>query len=322
MELPPPARYTPWTKGVYEVAPALRPFGTDFGNGEADARVFQLDTELERYQANKRTALRERRGKYVRGWKLSRDVERAVIEFVVTRLTTEYPELYQADWEGDARVLESQGRRWVLPSAGPDTDSPALDLLMRLVPEDMAVVRTLSATTDDGKREVSDWIAYLHLCSPSHWAAEEKVGRSFFDTHTPIPAFEKVNAAAPGLVDAMVNKGPFVRFVWGVESDDRLNHHPEPPPGHDPAVWDGRDFRGGRFWVRTERQVVWGLSQVGAAVFTIRVGFVPDTVVLASEELRTSLIAGIESMSPAALAYKGLARGREDLLKLLYAEGV
>jgi hypothetical protein len=306
--LPLPARYTPWIKGVYEVAPALRPFGTDFGNRDLDQKVFQLDSELEKYLQNKRAALRERRGKYVRGWRLSREVERAVIEFVVTRLAAEYPDRFAADWEGDARVLESDGRRWVLPATGPETDSPALDLLARLVPEDMAVVRTA---------DNADWIAYLHLCSPSHWAAEEKIGRSFFDTHTPIPGFERVNAVSAGLVDAMVNKGPFVRFVWGVESDDRLNHHPEPPSGQDPAEWDGRDFSGGRFWVRTERQVLWGLPEVGAALFTIRVGYIPDTVVLASEALKTSLAEAVRSMSPEALAYKGLARGREALLNLL-----
>ena len=148
--LPSPVIYTPWTNGLYQVAPALRPLGTDFGNGGADARIFQLDTELERYQLNKRTALRERRGKYVRGWKLSREVERAVIDFLVTRLADEYPDRFTADWEGDVRVLESEGRRWVLPATGPETDSPALDLIMRLVQEDLAVVRTQTG---------SDWIA-------------------------------------------------------------------------------------------------------------------------------------------------------------------
>lgn len=308
--LPSPAIYTPWTNGVYTVAPGLRPLGTDFGNGEADARIFQLDTELDKYQQSKRTALRERRGKYVRGWKLSREVERAGIEFIVTRLAADYPDRFVADWEGDARVLESEGKRWVLPAAGPETDSPALDLLMRLVQEDLAVVRT-----ENG----SDWVAYLHLCSPSHWAAEEKIGRSFFDTHMSVAGFEKVNAAAPGLVDAMVNKGPFVRFVWAVESDDRLNHHPEPPPGWEADEWNGRDFSKGQFWVRTERQVLQGLPEVGAALFTIRVNYLPQEFVLASEELRTTLIAGIESMSPESLEYKGLTRGKSDLLRLLGA---
>ena len=306
--LPSPALYTPWTNGVYGVAPALRPLGTDFGNGAADARVFQLDSELEKYQQNKRNALRERRGKYALAWKLDREVEQAVIDFFVTRLAAEYPDRFVADWEGEYRVLESDDRRWTLPPSRSDRASAALDLLARLVQEDVAVVRTM---------DESDWIAYLHLCSPSHWAAEEKIGRSFFETHAPVPHFERVNAASAGLVDAMINKGPFVRFVWTVESDDRLNHHPEPPPGIEKREWDGRDFSHGRFWVRTERQVIWGLPAVGASIFTIRVGFVPDTVVLASEILRTTLAAGVRSMSPKSIEYKGLVPGRDDLLRLL-----
>lgn len=308
MNLAPVARYTPWTKGVYEVAPALRPFGTDFGNGPADQRLFQLDTELETYRSNKRTCLRERRGKYVRAWKLTREVERAAIELVTTRLAADYPDTFEVGWEGDARTLESDGRKWVLPPAGPETDSPALDLLARLVPEDIAVVSTA---------ENRDWISYLHLCSPSHWAAEEKIGRSFFDTHVPVPGFERVNAAAAGLVDGMIHRGPFVRFVWTLESDPRLNHHPEPPPGVDAVAWDGRDFEDGRFWVRVERQVTWGLPDVHAAMFFIRVSFVPGEEVLASEELRTTLASSIRSMSEASLAYKGILKSRDRLLGLL-----
>lgn len=308
--LPEPAVYTPWTKGVYEVAPALRPFGTDFGNGAADRRLFQLDTDLPRYLDNKRQALRERRSKYVRGFRLSRAVETAAIDAIVSQLALDYPSRFQAGYEGDARVLESEGRTWVLPATGPESDSPALDLLMRMIPEDLAIVRR-----EDG----ADWVAYLHLCSPSHWAAEEKIGRSFFDVHTPIPGFERVNEAARGLADAMIHKGPFVRFVWGIESDDRLNHHPEPPVGMPSEEWDGRDFREGRFWVRTERQVVWGLPEVDAAIFGIRVGFVPDTTVLADDALCVPLAQALKSMTPEALAYKGLTGKRERLLELLGA---
>lgn len=293
-------RYTPWTKGAYEVAPALRPFGSDFGNGEWDRKLFQIDADFPRYAENKRNALRERRGKYVRAFRLSRAVERAAVDLIVTRLAEDYPERFEAGYEGETRTLSEGERQWVFTTPGRGTESQALDLLARMVPEDLAIVSVEDSV---------DWVSYLHLCSPSHWAAEQKVGRSFFDVHEPIPGFERVNAASAGLVDAMVNKGPYVRFVWGVESDDLLNHHPEEPPG--------RDFSQGHFWVRTERQVVWGMPEVGAALFTIRVGFVPDNEVLADEGLRTSLISALESMTPEAREYKGLTQGWDDLLRLL-----
>lgn len=293
---------------MYEVAPSLKAFGTDFGNGDWDLKVFQLDASAPRIIEAKRTALRERRTKYVRGWRLGREVEHAAIAFVAGRLASEYPDQFQLGEEGGSVTLESEGRHWVLPTSRSENDSASLSLLMRLVAEDMAVVR---------RRDGADWIAFLHLCSPSHWAAEEKIGRSFFSTHEPIPGFERVNAVSDNLVDSMIHRGPFVRFVWGIESDDRPNHHPEPPPGFDPKEWDGRQFESGKFWVRTERQVVWGLPEEDAAIFTIRVGFIPGEEVLASPELRASLRKALEGMSPESLRYKGLSEGRGHLLQIL-----
>jgi len=308
MSLPSPARYTPWTRGLYEVAPGLKPFGTDFGNGEADRRVFQIDSNFELYAENKRRALRERRGKYVRALRLSREVEWAAINLITERLSLEYPERYRREVFDHTVSLFDGETRYDLGAPGRQNRSDALDFLCRLVQEDVAIVSTL---------DESDWVAYLHLCSPSHWAAEDKIGRSFFDVHEPIPAFEKVNAVARGLVDAMVNKGPFVRFVWGVESDDRLNHHPEPPPGIDPQEWSGRQFDQGRFWVRTERQVIWGMPEVGASLFTIRVAYVSDEEVKADPQLLSTLRQALDSMSEAARQYKGLAKHWDRLQSLL-----
>jgi hypothetical protein len=283
MSLIEPARYTPWAKGVYEVAPMLKPFGTDFGNGEADRRVFQIDRDSPRYFENKKNALRERPEKYVGQMDLKPEVERAAADFIAGRLKIEYPGLY-------------------------DFSGASLNELALQIAEDFVVIST------EGGR---DWVSFIHVCGPSHWAAEQKVGRSFFEVHTPIPAFDRVNSVASEMVTAMVRKGPFVRFVWGVESDDRLNHHPETPEGWKPEEWNGRIFSRGRFWVRTERQVIWGFPEVDAAIFTVRVGFVTDEAVLASPALRESLVAALNSMSPAARAYKGLDAEWDALMSLL-----
>ena len=146
--------------------------------------------------------------------------------------------------------------------------SSAFDALSSQIQEDVAVVST------DGKK---DWLSAIHLCSPSHWAAEDKIGKDFTAIHLPVPGIEKVNRAAGSLVDAMVRKGPYVRFVWGFSTDTQLNHHPEPPPGADPLKWKGRTFDPGRagspFLLRVERQTLWGLPEVAAGIFAIRVYF-------------------------------------------------
>lgn len=295
-------RFSPWIKGVYEVAPGLRPFGTDFGNGDLDGKAFPRTEDLETYLDNKRRALRERRGKYARVFRLDREVEAAAARLIAGRLAEEYPARFRVTGDEYELGLSLDDTPWQLPARG---DGASLNLLARLVGEDLAVVR---------RNGDLDWTAYLHVCAPSHWAPEDKIGRSFFETHTPIPGFERANAAYRGLVSAMTGKGPWVRFTWGVESDDRLNHHPEPPPGEDPALWNGRLFKD-RFWVRWERQTIWPLPEVDAALFTIRVGFVADHEL--SDRERPALSMALRAMTPQAREYKGLTEGFDRLMELV-----
>ncbi len=258
------AFYAPWRRGVYDVRPGLVPFGTDFGNGESDQRLFQIDEHFDRYLENKERALKL--------WPNSHCLESNLEPAV-------------------RHAAECLMRRHL------GVDKGGLEDLMLQVQEDIAIVAT------EGLR---DWLAWACVCSPSHWAPEAKIGRSFFDVHKPIPGFEKVNQASAGLVNAMVSKGPFVRFVWGLESSPELNCHPR-------SV-EPRDFRRG-VWVRTERQVTWPLRGVGAALFSIRV------YNLALEQLstvdRNLLKQALLSMSPEARVYKGVAEQFDLVLSQL-----
>jgi hypothetical protein len=96
-----------------------------------------------------------------------------------------------------------------------------------------------------------------------------------------------------------------------VESDNHFNHHPSRPAG--------RNFRDAEtFWVRWERQITVGLPSVHAAIFIIRVGFCSATEVFADDTRRQTLMAALESMSPATRRYKGLGGPAfGDLMKLL-----
>ncbi|CAN5432731.1 DUF3445 domain-containing protein [soil metagenome] len=297
-------RFTPWIKGVYEVSPGLKPFGTDFGNGILDQQAFPRTEDLDLFLDNKRRALRERRGKYTRSFRLDPKTEAAAARLMAERLATEHPDRFRMVSDEEL-TLSFDETTWQLPARG---DGASLDLLARLVAEDIAVVQ---------REDDLDWTAYLHVCAPSHWAPEDKIGRSFFETHTPIPGFERANAASKGLLTAMTERGPWVRFTWGVESDDRLNHHPEPPSGEDPVLWDGRRFTD-HYWVRWERQTLWPLPELAASLFTIRVGYVADAEL--SREERTALTEALQGMSPKAREYKGLTQGFDRLLQMVRAE--
>lgn len=290
-----PARYTPWTKGTYDVSPSLKGLGYDFGNGRADALWFQIDDRYEEFLDGKRQALSEDAGKYVFEANLSTEVAEAAFEAMTEQLALEHPDIFSKSSQGIARAWDG-------------AQATNLNELSLLVQEDFCIVRF-----EDGK----DWLAYANVCAPSHWLAAEKIGRSFFNIHTVVPHFESVNQVAGKMVDAMINKGPFVRFVWGVESDPRPNHHPIAPPGIDPNEWEGRDFSKGKFWCRAERQVMWGLPKVSATIFTIRVSHLPCEEVLADPYLKETLIASLHSMSPETRRYKGLDKSWDHLMRLL-----
>jgi hypothetical protein len=106
--------------------------------------------------------------------------------------------------------------------------------------------------------------------------------------------------------------------VWAVESDDRPNHHPSPPPDEDPTAWQGRQFSTvGRFWIRVERQCIVPLPEVNAALFTIRLSWIPGGEVVANPIWRESLLSALRGMTPEEREYKGLAADFDGLLRLV-----
>jgi hypothetical protein len=255
--------------GVYSVAPALRAFGTDFGNGDWDREFFPVDDESPRAITGKREELKRSAQLYVGRHRVPARVEQVVAE-------------------------------WVAKESGQAVRP--LDSLMANVAEDLAIV------VQDG---AEDRLAYLHICSSSHWGMHEKLGQSFFATHQPVPGIERVNAAATGLVRAMITGTPKVRFVWTVETDDDFNHHPLRPAG--------REFGPDRpFFIRWERQITVGFPELNAAAFLIRVGFCPESAILPYADRRDSLISSLESMPPASRVYKGLTEEKfANLMKRL-----
>lgn len=328
-QLPAPARYYPLEKGVYEVAPGLRTLGTPFGNGELDGKVFQLDREFAHYRKNKLECRAERLGKYFATHDLKPEVETAATRFLLRQLLKEYPALFefqpspktpeagtlQCRLTGEKLELDFELRLVGMESTGSLPNPPyvsALDALCSQIQEDIAVLSTA---------EGRDWLSALHLCSPSHWAAEDKIGKDFIQVHLPVAGIDKINRAAQSFVDAMIRKGPYVRFVWGFGTDRQLNHHPTPPPGITHDVWRGRSFNRANtsspFTLRVERQVTFGLPEVNAAMFMIRVYFIDGSLIKADPRERELLRTTLLSMNAESLAYKGLTASLPEILAWL-----
>jgi hypothetical protein len=315
--------YFPLTDKGYEIKPGFARLGSEMGNGAVDGQLFQIDSAFAQWRRVKEHARGERLGKYWCRRDLAPAVEAGIARFFMEQLLREHPALFRLEESGQGRALHCGLTREVLhfdsamalievegSSAGPPYDG-ALDALACQVQEDWAITC---------RRDGREWVAAVHLCSANHWAAEEKIGQDFVAVHAPVAGMEALSARAAVFVQAMIEKGPFVRFAWGLSTDRRLNHHPQPPTGMDAAAWHGRNFNAGRpaLYMRVERQVLWPFPQLDASFFAIRPYFY-DCAELDLEQ-RNLLADALEGMSTATLEYKGLAEGQSAMCAWLRGE--
>lgn len=146
---------------------------------------------------------------------------------------------------------------------------------------------------------------------PSRWAPESKFGRSFFAIHEEIPGFERANAGTAGLVAAIVERGPYVRFVWSLETTRQLNLHPEVAPE--------RDFGSGEWIARVERQVALPFPEWNASAFLIRV--IRYSLGWLTPGDRGSKATAILVMPSEIAAYKGLLGAQKAVAARLRSLG-
>ncbi|THF70595.1 DUF3445 domain-containing protein [Deinococcus sp. Arct2-2] len=184
----------------------------------------------------------------------------------------------------------------------------ALDFLALNAPEDLALLARHPATG-------VDFLAAVHVMSPQHWNPLDKLGRDFAFVHTPVAGSGPLNATAPRLVDAVISRGPFVRFAWGVAMSDHLDHHPAGPPDSDRA--HATTFDPDRAFLRVERQTLTGFPGAHGALFTIRPYIYPLREAVADPAHARALAAAHRSMTPEQVEYKGLTALLPDLLAWL-----
>lgn len=254
----------------------LARFGTDFGNGEADQRFFPRDATTTRYLAEKARVLAAQPTR-----EASR-LESPADEACVVAAHAWFVETLRR--EGHAATAE-------LSRAA----------LGRELVEDFAVLRR----DETG----ADRVVWLHACFPSGWRPEHVIGHSFARIHAPIPAFDAVAKKAGSLVEALVTRGPYVRFVWTVTADDELDHHPEQGRR---LAWSDTSARG---FLRVERQTTVPLPMVSGCVFLIRT-YLYDFAEL-SPDNRHTLAQALAQMPLEIARYKSLTTARPRALQLL-----
>jgi dimethylamine monooxygenase subunit A len=272
---------------------------------DPDHCFFQLDQEWPRFRSSKEEALQEDPAKYLGIQELESDEFRTVARFIADRLALEHPRHFH--WNPQTQVLDSQLTGEIL-RVSDQSPSVLLKSFSLLVQEDLAIWKLTSDR---------EWLAALSILSPNHWAPAEKLGRSFAAVHQPVAGIEAMNRNARQMAETMIFKGPFTRFAWGVATDRRLNHHPNPPPGISEAQWKGRSFDASKpeLYVRVERQCLMPFPDIKCALFTIRTYFESIAEIKEVPHLAESLVAALKSMTPESLVYKGLTGSRDEIIR-------
>lgn len=101
------------------------------------------------------------------------------------------------------------------------------------------------------------------------------------------------------LATAMVNNGPFQRFVWSVVTENKISFHPDEIN----KPFDGQLF------VKVERQITIPFPEIQAGLFILR-----QNILLPEEIDYTALRNACAGMTDAQREYKGISGEMMDWL--------
>jgi len=307
------AKYFPLINGKYEVKPSLFSLHHDFGNKIQDTLIFQIDQQFSQYRNNKLKARDEDLKKYFCTDNFSDSHQQYITQYLINRICHEYPDFFTFQKLNNQQLLTCKltneklllTNNYELIKSEPTNYSNSFDAVMMQVQEDIAII------TED------DHITCLHLMAPNFWSASDKIGKSFNEIHQHVAGIETIAKSSKSIINAMIYKGPYVRFAWGITTDNVLNHYPEQISNDSLNSESGREFnpKHPKLYCRVERQTINGLPDINSALFTIR-SYLYDIDELSTLEIKC-IINAINSMTKKQLEYKGLNVSKSAIIKWL-----
>ena len=149
--------------------------------------------------------------------------------------------------------------------------------------------------------EEKDWLAACHVCFPSNWLPEEKIGRSLSMIHEPVPGMRLENSLK--MVHSVIHHGPYYRFVWGPIFEKQINFHPSiKRRSFDPA--------NPMVYVKVERQIIIGFPDEESFLFILR-----QHLIEPQELDYPALYKACKEMNEAQRKYKGVTKPLLDYLQ-------
>jgi len=189
---------------------------------------------------------------------------------------------------------------------------PASDAVALGMQEDFVILRR----DDDAFRS-----EYLSVAFPSRWDPATKLEQDFATIHAPVADGGALVAAAPAFMPLAFAREAMLRYVWLVVPSPALDQHPSRNQVDWQRVLADPEPLLPRLFFRVERQTTWPLVALDRAVFFIRLLMAPlAEVVDAAPGRRRVLADAVRSMSPAVVAYRGMAEAAPRLVAELEAD--
>jgi dimethylamine monooxygenase subunit A len=188
-----------------------------------------------------------------------------------------------------------------------------LDALALSCQEDIVIMR---GAADTAHAEA------LSVSFPSGWDPREKLAENFERIHEPIADNAKLLKASGNTMKALLTKGPFIRFSWGLTINPSLDNHPQSPKPEPLQSWlENPSELVKHSYLRMERQTTYPMPELERGLFSIRVYVTPLLERLERDpSLRSRLARFVASVKPEVLAYKGQAKITPGILQWLQSE--
>jgi dimethylamine monooxygenase subunit A len=188
-----------------------------------------------------------------------------------------------------------------------------LDALALSCQEDIVIMRGIAETAQAEALSVS---------FPSGWDPREKLAENFERIHEPIADNSRLLKASGNTMKALLTKGPFIRFSWGLTINPSLDNHPLSPKPEPLQAWlENPNELVKHSYLRMERQTTFPMPDLERGLFSIRVYVTPLLERLERDpSLRSRLAKFVAGVKPEVLAYKGQAKITPGILKWLQSE--
>jgi dimethylamine monooxygenase subunit A len=188
-----------------------------------------------------------------------------------------------------------------------------LDALALSCQEDIVIMRGVAETAHAEALSVS---------FPSGWDPREKLAENFERIHEPIADNARLLKASANTMKALLTKGPFIRFSWGLTINPSLDNNPRSPKPEPLQAWlENPSELVKHSYLRMERQTTYPMPDLERGLFSIRVYVIPLLERLERDpSLRSRLAKFVASVKPEVLAYKGQAKITPGILQWLSEE--